>query len=76
MVLMILFRGASIPNSWPAIFLKAHNTLVVADLHIGYESALRRKGLHLPQASYSYMKRHWSRCSRRPAQGASSSWGT
>jgi len=57
MVLMILFRGASIPNSWPAIFLKAHNTLVVADLHIGYESALRRKGRHLPQASYSYMKR-------------------
>ncbi len=53
---MIIFRGASIPNSWPAIFLKATKTLIVADLHIGYESTLRRKGLHLPQASYGYMK--------------------
>jgi len=53
---MLLFRGASIPNSWPAIFLKSYDALVVADLHIGYESALGKKGVHLPQASYGYIR--------------------
>lgn len=53
---MLIFRGATIPNSWPAIYLKSEKTLILADLHIGYESALRKKGLHIPHASYGYMK--------------------
>lgn len=53
---MLICRGVAIPNSWPALFIKDEKTLILADLHIGYESVLRKKGLHLPHASYVYMK--------------------
>jgi len=54
---MNIFRGGAIPNSYPALYLTEHKALVVADLHIGYESALKAKGICLPHASYVYMRK-------------------
>jgi putative SbcD/Mre11-related phosphoesterase len=54
---MNILRGVGVPDSHPALFIQNHRCLVLSDLHIGYESALKQKGVFLPQASYSYMKR-------------------
>ena len=53
---MNIIKGGWVPNSYPALYLRDYRTLVMADLHIGYESALKEKGVFLPQASYPYMK--------------------
>jgi hypothetical protein len=53
---MNIMKGGAVPDSYPALYLKDYRTLVLADLHIGYESALKEKGVFLPQASYPYMK--------------------
>jgi len=53
---MNIMKGGTVPNSYPALYLKDYQTLVLADLHIGYESSLKEKGVFLPQASYPYMK--------------------
>lgn len=54
---MRLFQGIEIPGSLPALFLSRYKALVIADLHIGYEAALREKGIHMPDSSYPLMKR-------------------
>jgi putative SbcD/Mre11-related phosphoesterase len=53
---MNIMKGGWVPDSYPALYLRDYRTLVMADLHIGYESALKEKGVFLPQASYPYMK--------------------
>jgi putative SbcD/Mre11-related phosphoesterase len=53
---MIIVKGVSVPSSLPALYLNEHRILLLADLHIGYESALKQKGVHLPQASFPYIK--------------------
>ncbi|MCX8181733.1 MAG: metallophosphoesterase [Candidatus Methanomethyliaceae archaeon] len=53
---MIIFKGGVISGPYPALFLKEKRALVIADLHIGYESSLKDKGIHIPQNSYPYMR--------------------
>ena len=53
---MKLLKGISIPNSYPCLYLEEFRTLVVGDTHLGYELALSRKGVYLPQTSYQYVK--------------------
>ncbi|MCQ5377007.1 MAG: metallophosphoesterase [Candidatus Methanomethylicia archaeon] len=54
---MKISQGIEIPDSLPALFLSRHKALVIADLHIGYEAALREKGIHMPDSSYPLIKR-------------------
>lgn len=53
---MIIFKGGVVPGPYPALFLKEQKALVIADLHIGYESSLKDRGIHIPQNSYPYMR--------------------
>jgi putative SbcD/Mre11-related phosphoesterase len=53
---MNILRGVRVPDSSPALFFQDQRCLVLSDLHIGYESALKEKGVFLPQASYRHMK--------------------
>lgn len=53
---MRIIKGVEVPGCYPALYLKDHGHLVLSDLHIGYESALRQKGVFLPQASYGHIK--------------------
>lgn len=53
---MIIFKGGIVPGPYPALFMKEQKALVIADLHIGYESSLKGKGIHIPQNSYPYMR--------------------
>jgi putative SbcD/Mre11-related phosphoesterase len=53
---MDILRGVRVPDSCPALFFKEHRCLALSDLHIGYESALKAKGVFIPQASYRHMK--------------------
>ncbi len=48
-------RGIEIPGL--GIFLEDVSTLVVADLHIGYEEALEVKGIHIPVSQYPRIKK-------------------
>jgi len=54
---MNILRGVRVPDSYPALFFQEYGCLALSDLHIGYESALKEKGVFLPQASYGHMKR-------------------
>jgi len=38
-----------------ALFLKEHNTLIIADLHIGYEEALNKQGVLIPRFQFKDM---------------------
>jgi putative SbcD/Mre11-related phosphoesterase len=53
---MIIFKGGVVPGPYPALFLKERKALVITDLHIGYESSLKDKGIHIPQNSYPHMR--------------------
>lgn len=53
---MIIFKGGVVPGPYPALFLKEKRALVITDLHIGYESSLKNKGVYIPQNSYPYMR--------------------
>jgi hypothetical protein len=53
---MNILRGVRVPDSYPALFLQDFRCLILSDLHIGYESSLKEKGVFLPQASYRHMR--------------------
>lgn len=53
---MRLLKNIIIPAPHSIIFLKNHNVLILADIHIGYESYLKEKGIYLPQQSYHQMR--------------------
>ncbi len=53
---MYLASGILIPNTLPALYLEGCRTLVISDLHIGQESVLRLKGVHIPEISYPRIK--------------------
>lgn len=53
---MIIIKGGVVPGPYPALFLKDHRALVLTDLHIGYESSLKEKGIYIPQNSYPYIR--------------------
>lgn len=53
---MNILRGVRVPDSCPALFFQEQRCLALSDLHIGYESALKAKGVFIPQASYKHMK--------------------
>jgi metallophosphoesterase superfamily enzyme len=41
-------RGVFALASGPALFMPRHSLVVLADIHLGYESALARTGVFLP----------------------------
>jgi len=53
---MKIFKDGITVGAHPALFLPKYGTLVIADLHIGYESSLGQKGVFLPQNSYTAMR--------------------
>lgn len=54
---MRIFKDGVTVGAYPALFLPKHGSVVIADLHIGYETSLRNKGVFLPQNSYDVMRR-------------------
>lgn len=53
---MRILKNVVIPISHPVLFLREHSALILADIHIGYESYLKNKGIYLPQRAYSQMR--------------------
>jgi putative SbcD/Mre11-related phosphoesterase len=51
---MELLKGIEIKNK--ALWLKKEKTLVIADLHIGYEEALANEGILVPKLTFKEMK--------------------
>lgn len=41
--------GAEIVNALPAVYIRAHKALVVADAHLGYEEEAARHGVFMPR---------------------------
>ncbi len=39
------------------VYMEKHETLVVADLHIGYEETLEKSGIHIPRSQYQGIKK-------------------
>jgi len=44
-----LYNELYIADPWPAAYLKDHDMLIIADLHLGIEGALEEEGLYLPR---------------------------
>ena len=40
-----------------ALWIAAHRTLVLTDIHLGYEEELRRKGVFLPTGEYARVEK-------------------
>ncbi|MDI9609251.1 MAG: metallophosphoesterase [Candidatus Verstraetearchaeota archaeon] len=53
---MRIFKDGVTVGAYPALFLPTYRTLVISDLHIGFESSLSQKGVFLPQNSYAAMR--------------------
>jgi hypothetical protein len=53
---MRLLPGVEIVDARLGLFLKQHKALVIADLHIGYEAALQKQGIFIPQSQYPKIK--------------------
>lgn len=47
-----LFKNIGVYDSIPALFLIDVNTIVISDLHLGYEIAMAERGLFLPKVQY------------------------
>lgn len=54
---MRIFKEGVTVGAHPALHMPKHGAVAIADLHIGYETALRQKGVFLPQNSYLNMRR-------------------
>ncbi|MCL6500691.1 MAG: hypothetical protein K6T16_01505 [Candidatus Pacearchaeota archaeon] len=52
---MEIVSGIEIKNK--ALWLKKSRTLIIADLHIGYEGALLEEGVLVPKMTFGDMKR-------------------
>ena len=44
-----LVEGVKLLPGLPAVYLKKHDAVVIADLHLGYEEAMARQGVFLPR---------------------------
>jgi len=53
---MNLLPGLRIVDARLGLYLEQHKALVIADLHIGYEAALQKQGVFIPQSQYPRMK--------------------
>lgn len=49
---MRITKNIVIPIPYPVLFLREHGALVIADVHIGYESYLKNKGIFLLHRTY------------------------
>ncbi|MBO3800863.1 MAG: metallophosphoesterase [Thermoproteota archaeon] len=47
-----LFKNVKVYDSIPALFLSDISTIVISDLHLGYEVAMAEKGIFLPKVQY------------------------
>lgn len=50
--LIRILKDAFIYDSIPALILKDESTLVISDLHLGYEAAMSERGIFLPKVQY------------------------
>ncbi|RLE51056.1 MAG: hypothetical protein DRJ33_06590, partial [Candidatus Methanomethylicota archaeon] len=53
---MEILKGLGTVNAYPALHLERYNAVIVADLHIGFEAALEKEGIHIPVSMYPKMK--------------------
>lgn len=51
---MIISKGVTLIGH--GIYLESYGTLIVADLHLGYEEVLAEQGVHLPRSQYYKIK--------------------
>jgi len=54
---MRIKKGIEIVENYPALFLEPIDTLVLADLHLGFERELASKGVFFPRFQYQDIKR-------------------
>jgi putative SbcD/Mre11-related phosphoesterase len=54
---MRIKKGIEIVENYPAIFLEPIDTLVLADLHLGFERELASRGVFLPHFQYQDIKK-------------------
>jgi len=50
-------RGLKLIGDTEALMIEELDTLLIADLHIGYEQALEKSGVFLPRSQYPKLKR-------------------
>lgn len=53
---MEIVDGVETVDALPALYLKKFNAIALADLHIGFEAALEKEGIHIPVSMYPKMK--------------------
>jgi Predicted ICC-like phosphoesterases len=44
-----LTKGILIAEDLPALYVKHANSVVMSDVHIGYEEEMSRKGIYIPR---------------------------
>ena len=49
---MELFKGVEIVDSFPALYLRSLNLLVISDLHLGFEGIMSEQGVYLPKVQF------------------------
>jgi len=49
---MEILKGVEIVDGYPALYLKKLETLVIADLHLGFEWAIAQEGIFIPTTQY------------------------
>jgi len=47
-----IFDVIEIVESFPAVYIKRLNLLVITDLHLGYETAAAEEGMFIPKIQY------------------------
>jgi len=52
-----LLESVEIVADLPGLYLRDEGTLVIADLHIGYEQALQKQGIYIPRSTYMKTKK-------------------
>ena len=53
---MRIFKNIYIPLPYPILFIKNYNMLIISDIHLGYETYLKDKGIYIPHRTYSQLK--------------------
>ncbi|MDI9619325.1 MAG: metallophosphoesterase [Candidatus Nezhaarchaeota archaeon] len=52
-----LVKSVEVVGDLPGLYLRDEGILLVADLHIGYEQALEKQGIHVPRSTYPKTKK-------------------
>ncbi len=53
---MELLEGVEVVGSLPAIYIRSYKTLILADIHLGYEEELANAGVYVPRFQLNHVK--------------------